>query len=183
MKNLLILFVLLTTAAIPEICMANEDVGIVDQYKINKINEQANKLYHEGKYDPGRAAYIRAKDIPPEGSNQKAKLHYNIGTTFYKEGNYDAAEKEFQEALSTEDTGILADVHYNLGNVNFKKGTQNEDIELLEKAVSHYQKTLEINPDELDAKHNIEVVRRLINIKREEQKNQPKCNNPKNQEQ
>jgi tetratricopeptide (TPR) repeat protein len=142
---------------------------MIESYRMSRMTEQGNKKFHEGKYDGARAGYMRAKDMAGEKSEPGHRLHFNIGDTFYKEGDYEQSEKEFQRVLATDDLKLREKAHYNLGNVYFKQGLASQDIADLEKAVDQYQKALEIDPDDEDAKFNIEVVRRHINLKKQQQ--------------
>jgi len=156
--------------------------GMVDSYRMSRMTEQGNKKFHEGKFHGARAGYMRAKDMAGEKSGQGHRLHFNIGDTFYKEGDYEQAEKEFQQVLGADDMDLREKAHYNLGNVYFKQGLASQDIAFLEKAVEQYRKALEIDPDDEDAKFNIEVVRRHINLKKQQQPPQQQgksCPNPK----
>ncbi len=157
--------------------------GLIDSIKANAASREGNALYHEGKYDPSRASYLRAGNMAPEKSEDARRLGYNVGATYYKEGRYDEAEKEFQAAAMAEDEKLREAAHYGLGNVYFNKGLEAQDIEILKKSVEEYTKALEINPDDEQAKFNIEVVRRHIKLEQEKQKNQPNtCPNKKEEQ-
>lgn len=170
----LCVFIALLAGALP----ARAEQDFVDYYRMNRAADQGAELFHQGKYDLARAGYMRAKDMADEKSDESLRLHYNIGDTFYKEGNYADAEKEFQQALAADDTGLREQAYYNLGNVYFKQGMKDQKIETLEKAVENYQKALELNPDDEDAKFNIEVVRRNIKLKKQQQQQQQPSPSP-----
>ncbi len=152
---------------------ARADQGFLDYYRMGRAASQGTDLFNQGKYDLARAGYMRAKDMSDEKSAESYRLHFDIGDTFYKEGNYDDAEKEYSQALAADDPEVREKAYYNLGNVCFKKGMKDQKIETMEKAVENYHKALEINPDDEDAKFNIEVVRRNIKLKKEQQQQQP----------
>lgn len=173
----------LAAAALAWSCGASADTGLLDSMKTSRVTGEANKEYHQGRYDSARAGYMRAKDMVEERSPESYRLHYNIGASFYKEGNYDQAEKEFQQARGSQDPELSEAAVYNLGNVYFQKAMQDQKIETLEKAVENYQAALQMNPDNEDARFNIEVVRRLIDLKKQQQQQQPQaCPNPKTSE-
>lgn len=171
----LALFLCLMVSSIP----GRAEEGFIDSYRMSREADKGNKLFHEGKYERARAGYIKAGDIAGQKSGQDHRLLFNVGSTFYKEGDLDQAEKKFGEALAADDLKLRGEAHYNLGNVYFQKGLAAGEIEQLEKAVEHYQKALEVDPDDQDAKFNIEVVRRHINLKKQEQKKGDTCPNPK----
>lgn len=150
--------------------------GFYDYWRMSSQAEEAGDLYHEGQYERARASYMRSTDMAGESGTESRKLHLNMGATFYKEGNYEAAEKEFNFAAGAEDEAVREEAYYNLGNVHFKKGMQSQELEDLEKAIENYTKALEINPENDDARFNIEVVRRHIDLQKKKQR--PKCDKP-----
>ncbi|HUT55510.1 MAG TPA: tetratricopeptide repeat protein [bacterium] len=159
---------------------ARAEQDFVDYYRMGRAASQGTDLFNQGKYDLARAGYMRAKDMSDEKSSESYRLHFNIGDTFYKEGNYDEAQKEYDQALAAADPEVREQAYYNLGNVYFKQGMKEQKIETLEKAVENYQNALQINPDDQDAKFNIEVVRRNIKLKKQQQ--QPKPQNQQGQQ-
>ena len=145
--------------------------GVFDLWKASREAAAGNRSYHEGRYDAARSSYQRAADQAP-GGEAALRLHFNAGAAYYKEGDYESAEAEFKQALSANDPRLREQVHYNLGNVYFQQALQNQDLELLKRAVAEYQAALELNPDNKNAKFNIEVARRLIGKLLDEQKKQ-----------
>jgi Ca-activated chloride channel family protein len=87
----------------------------------------------------------------------------NIGATHYQMRNSEEAEKAFAQAALTGDNLLKERAFYDLGNVAYRKG------ELL-KAVEYYQSALDLNPDDEDAKFNIEFTRDEIRRRAEEAK-------------
>jgi len=179
MKRINVLTLIFASVAVFFLCTGQVGAAdtIVDDYRMDSEVKEGNRHYHEGKYDRARASYTRAKDHAKEESEENFRLHYNLGNTFYKEGNYQKAQKEFQQALRCSDDDMREKAHYNLGNTYFKQGRKTGEVKLLEKAVEQYRKTLEINPENKKAKHNIEVVRRTLDLERK--KEDSCCDNQK----
>ena len=119
---------------------------------------EGNGLWHQGKYQDAFSKYMEASS-QAKGSSEQL-LHYDMGAALYKQSRYDEANKEFEQALAASDPQLKEKAFYNSGNCNFRTGISKKDIELLKKAAGNYQKALEINPNDQDAKHNLEVVRR-----------------------
>ena len=106
-------------------------------------------------------------------------LKYNMANTYYKMKQYPEAEKLFQSTALNGEKELAQKSFYNLGNVAYRQGK-------LQEAVEHYKKALELNPDDQDAKHNLEFVREEIKRRLEENKKQQEnkqCNNPNQQQQ
>ncbi|MEO6094117.1 MAG: tetratricopeptide repeat protein [Fibrobacteria bacterium] len=134
--------------------------------------KQAAKAYGEGDYDKAMQKYAEAQLDHPESQ----ALAYNIGNAEYRKKKYEEAIKAYQKALHGEDAGLAASSYYNLGNAHFRKGEfsvqsgKQEGIEDYREAMAMYKKSLELRPDNRNAKRNIEVVQARIKELLEKQK-------------
>lgn len=90
-------------------------------------------------------------------------LLLNIGAAQYKMKNFEEAEKAFGRAAMLGDAKVRSKALYNLGNVAYRQGE-------LDAAISFYQQALENNPEDQDAKFNLEFVRDEIRRRIEEAK-------------
>ena len=83
-------------------------------------------------------------------------IHYNLASALYKEKKYDKALEEYNKAveMATGDE-LLAKIYYGMGNAYF----QNDS---LLRAIDAYKKSLEYEPDDEDAKYNLELARALV---------------------
>jgi len=126
-----------------------------------KVNE-GNKLYYEEKYGDAINKYQDALLSSPESP----EVHFNIGNSQYKIKKYDESLKEYEKLLAVPDTRFQSKVHYNIGNTLFRSGKIAESI-------LSYKKVLELNPDDVDAKYNLEFARNFL---RKMQRNK-KCHN------
>lgn len=79
-------------------------------------------------------------------------LHYDLAAVQYKKKNYQEALKATAKALLTRDTDLQQRTYYNRGNIFYQ-------LNQYEEAISAYKKALDLNPDDQDAKHNLELVR------------------------
>ena len=143
--------------------------------KIHKGEE----AYEQGKFDDALKELVDAQVEKPED----VLLKYNIGQTHYRMRNYPEAEEAFLSAAASGDPVLEPKALYNLGNCAYRQGK-------LEEAVAHYQKTLELDPEDEDARFNLEFVREEIKRRMEEaQKRQEEqqqqqgqsCQNPQQQ--
>ncbi|MFA4991001.1 MAG: tetratricopeptide repeat protein [Candidatus Omnitrophota bacterium] len=123
-------------------------------------NNQGNKLYKEGKVDEALSKWRDAQIESPD----KKELHYNIGNGLYEQKKHEDALNEYEKTLDTKDTALQAKAYYNIGNNYYRMGK-------LPEAIDAYKKCLDINPDDEDAKYNIEFVRKKIkeNLEKEGQ--------------
>ena len=134
--------------------------------------KQASKAYAAGDYDKASRKYAEAQLDDPESQ----ALAYNMGNAEYRKKKYDEAIKAYKKSLHGDDAGLAASSYYNLGNAHFRKGEfavqsgKQEGIEDYREAMAMYKKSLEIRPENKDAKRNIEVVQARIKELLEKQK-------------
>lgn len=127
-------------------------------------NRKANRLYSNGKFQEAFKLYDEAATESPD--NRKLKM--NKGSALYKLNDFENAEKSYQSALAIEDKKAKADLYYNIGNTYFKQGEAaaqsdpSQVQEKLKKARDSYINCLDINPDDRDAKWNLEIVQHIL---------------------
>ncbi|MFC1504632.1 tetratricopeptide repeat protein, partial [Spirochaetota bacterium] len=109
--------------------------------------DKANAFFNRNEYDKAQEIYREAETDDPEN----AKIHYNIGNTYYKKKLYEKAIEEYNKALSTDDPDFQAKIYYNLGNAFYKTSQY-------DKAVLSYKKSLTIHPDDKSCKFNLELA-------------------------
>ena len=146
--------------------------------------KEGNRLYQAGQYEPAQTRYVEARSGVEEKTENSYRLHLNLGDALYRQKKYAEARKEFEQAGGSGTAELQAQSAYNVGNTYFKEALQTQDqnqgLELLKQAVASFRKTLELKPDDEDAKYNLEVVRRHLDVKQKQQQPQPQaCPNPK----
>jgi Ca-activated chloride channel homolog len=128
-------------------------------------NEDGNRLYQEGKYDEALKRYQEAQLEDP----RSRELHYNVGSVLYKQKSFSEAQKELLHAgVSSE--GVLegdlgARASYNLGNALFRQSQFKE-------AAEAYKQALRIEPDDVDAKVNLELSLLQMEQQKQDQEKQ-----------
>lgn len=119
-------------------------------------NNEGNKLYKEGRVDEALSKWRGAQIENPDSD----KLHYNIANGLHEQKKYEEAFKEYEKSLGSKDSELQARAYYNMGNTYYR-------MDKLPEAIESYKKCLEINPDDEDAKYNIEFIKKKLE---EEQK-------------
>jgi tetratricopeptide (TPR) repeat protein len=114
-------------------------------------NNAGNALYGQGDYVAAVDAYQLAQVAAPDDPVP----YYNAASALALEGDLQQAVLALQQALKTVDTSLQAWAYYNLGNVYMALG-QFVD------AVSAYQQALLRDPDDADARYNLELALRQI---------------------
>ena len=113
--------------------------------------------YLGGDYGAALAGFVDQQVKRPDHPG----IALNVGNAHYQMKNYAEAEKAFSTAAFSAETDIRAEALYNLGNTAFRQGE-------LEQAVELYKASLESNPDDTDAKFNLEFVRDEMRRRHEE---------------
>ena len=117
-------------------------------------------------------------------------LEFDSGAAAYKEQDYDKALDAFGKVLGSKDQGLRGQAEYNLGNTLVQRGAlqqqKDEKIKEWKDALTHYDQALKVDPKNVDAKYNGDLVRKMIeelNKKKQQQQQQQQSQQQKNQSQ
>jgi Ca-activated chloride channel family protein len=124
-------------------------------------NNSGNERFTEGAYDEALAEYRQAQVDDPD----RAEPYYNAANAYNRQSQLDAALAQAQQALKTADPDLAAQTWYNLGNVYFDAGVWPQ-------AITAYQEALRLNPDDPDAKHNLELALQKLEEEQQQQEQQ-----------
>jgi Ca-activated chloride channel family protein len=129
-------------------------------------NDKGMDLFNSGNYKQAAEYY---SSILKERSEDNA-ASFSLGASqYYMEDNVSAL-KSFEQALSSKDRILQSKALYNMARI---LQDQNE----LDKSLSLYKKSLELNPKDIDSKINYELLKKMIN-----QQNSQDQENDQNQE-
>ena len=130
--------------------------------------QKANDLYKQQQYQQAEAAYSEV--LEKESSNSTAK--YNRALALHKQGKLDEAIKELDDlAFKTNDTELKSKAYYN-------KGAILSGQKKLEESIEAYKNTLRLNPNDKEARENLQKA--LLELKK---KDPPKKDDKKKQQQ
>jgi Ca-activated chloride channel family protein len=133
-----------------------------------KLNQQGNEAFAKQAFQDALQAYASAKIESPE----LAEPYYNAANVLYRQEKYAEALEEIQKALAqAEDDELEERGHYNKGNASF-------NTQEWETAVEAYKAALLLNPDDQDAKHNLELA-----LQQQEQQEQQQQQQQQDQDQ
>lgn len=114
------------------------------------LNQKGNEHFKNKRYESALDAYRKAQIRKPD----QPETRYNLGTTLYQMDQFQEAEANLNQALQNAPTKELkARGWYNFGNTQYRLGQ-------FDKAIEAYRKTLELNPEDKDAKFNLELLQK-----------------------
>ena len=91
------------------------------------------------------------RNAPPK----RVEPYYNAANAQYRMEQYDEALRDYDEALKYADGDLRAQGFFNKGNVYFT-------AEQYPEAIESYKEVLRIQPDNEDAKHNLELALSML---------------------
>ena len=145
--------------------------------------ERGNRYYRSGHYAEAAQEYeklIANGDDSPE-------VRYNLGTAYLRLGKYEDAEKHLRLALREMQPDVREHAYYNLGNrflENARKnpGDAQANNQMLDAALDAYKQALRLDPQDMDAKWNLELTLREKEKQNKSPSGGPSQPQPQNQQ-
>ena len=117
------------------------------------------ELYRKQEFNRASQKFLEARN----GKPGDPKISYNLGNSRYKQGEFEKALQDYSSSVEQEsDSPVKQKAAYNIGNALFR-------MDRLDESVSAYKKALELDPNDMDAKFNLEFVREQIEKKKQKQ--------------
>ncbi len=139
-------------------------------------SESGLNLYHDGKYKDAYQKFQEDLQAHPD-SSEKEKIEFDAGTAAFKMGDYNKALQSFSNALLSPSKRLQENSHFNLGRTLEDRADMDQandtTLKDLNDAMSHYQATLELNPNNEAAKANLEEVKKKIERLKQHPKKKP----------
>jgi Ca-activated chloride channel family protein len=137
---------------------------------------RGEQQYRKEKYPEAAQLWEGAAVAHPED----AEIKFNQGAAYYRAGDYAKAQEAWKSAIQSAPSisdpkrreKLKSESLYNLGNAAYRNGK-------LEDAVSAYRAAKEMDPEDREAAHNLELV--LAEIKERKQKMQDQKNQSQQQ--
>ncbi len=123
----------------------------VHAFDFKSSMEKGLEAYDEGAYDTALKQFIDSQLNDPD----KPEIFYNIGNAYYRTGDFASALRSFGQALESRKPAVRKKAHYNKGNTHFRLNQYKE-------AIADYQAALELDPDDRDARVNLEYVKKKL---------------------
>jgi tetratricopeptide (TPR) repeat protein len=123
--------------------------------------ERASRFLQEGNLAEAEREYRALLSEHPADP----EAHYNLGTVLLLAGRPDEARPHLETAAASAEA-LRAVASYNLGNTDLQPAYERADLPerdaRLRRAVEAYKQSLLVDPDDEDAKWNLELARRLL---------------------
>jgi tetratricopeptide (TPR) repeat protein len=145
---------------------------VADQEATDRDLDKA--LSAEQVFEGDLKKYEKAVEEDPDSD----VANYNLGTAYYRKGEYEKSFDSFMKSLNTEDREIEAKAMYNMANSKYKMGSLqagkdlNSAIGHYKESLDYYRRAMELDESDRDAKYNHELVEKKLKILLDKMKNQ-----------
>lgn len=131
-----------------------------------------NRLYEDGRFQEAHERYLQGlAEAPASGI-----LRFNDGNALYRSDEYAQAMEAYERAIETGDPELSRAGWYNLGNALYRQ-------QQLEQSLEAYKQALRLNPDDVDAKHNLERVLEQMQQQQQQQQQNDRSQDEQDQDQ
>jgi|WetSurSiteA1Bulk_404760.scaffolds.fasta_scaffold00012_10 Ca-activated chloride channel homolog len=131
-----------------------------------KFIRKGNSEFENGKYQQAEIEYRKAL----EKDAQSFRADFNLGNALYMQKQYDAAATKYASlAEKGNDRQNLNRYYYNLGNALYENRKYSESVDA-------YKQALRNRPEDLDAKHNLQLAMKMLNEQKQQQDKQDQKN-------
>ena len=127
--------------------------------RADQLIQQGNEYYKKQQFDKAEGEYSKAAIADPSNSN----AIFNLGNALYKQNKKDEALKQFDEVAKTAGKANQRSGSY------YNKGVVLTSQKKLEESIEAYKNALRQNPDDKEARENLQKA--LLELKK---KNPPK---------
>ena len=135
----------------------------------------ALKQYQDGRYERALEEYQRSLKSKPDDP----RLHFNAGAAAFQNEDYEQALEHLNSALITQEVPLQQRAYYNIGNTQFRLGEGAQEPQtkqgLWEQSIKSYDSALKLDPKDVDAEFNRNLVKKkLEELKQQQQQQQNK---------
>jgi len=143
----------------------------VDAQSMESYIRNGNSNFKRDNFNVAADFYKKSLD---KKYNDKAQ--FNLGDAYYQQKNFKEAARSFSSVADRNVTPKMeADAYYNLGNTMMEQ-------QKYEEAFNAFKKSVKLNPNDEDARYNLEYARQKM-IKQQQQQQQQQQNQDQNKDQ
>lgn len=120
--------------------------------------KDGNRAFDKKSYSDAEVEYKKALQKNPKSK----EAQFNLGNSYYKQQRYDEAMREHSNSgVAMKTPEERASTYYNLGNSLYRTNKFQE-------AVEAYKQTLRLNPEDDDARYNLQMAREMLKQQQQE---------------
>jgi Ca-activated chloride channel family protein len=123
--------------------------------------DRPEEAYEAGDYAQALDGFLELQVERPQDS----AVMMNVGSSHYQLDDLEAAARSFEAAGAAGDDSLRAQAWYDLGNVAYRQNR-------FEEAIDAYHRSLDLDPDDADAKFNLEVAHTALVRQQQQQQQQ-----------
>ena len=123
---------------------------------------QVNNAGHDAYLTDDHATALESYQAAQSRAPESGEPYYNSGNALYRTEDYEEALQSYDESLRHATGDLRSRGFFNRGNAAFRQENYPD-------AVEAYEEVLRMNPDDLDAKHNLELALRRMSPEDEQQ--------------
>lgn len=135
--------------------------GICGAWPWSNEQKRAERQLRAGNLEQALRHYENARLRDPDNP----ALDYNVGNVLHMNNRLEAAAGEYSKAITRSDSDLKEMSYYNMGNTFYRMGDMN-------RAIESYIRALLEDPQDHDAKHNLEMALRMIQQHKEQKEKQ-----------
>jgi tetratricopeptide (TPR) repeat protein len=128
---------------------------------VERTLDSGNKAFGEQAYEQAIEIYTQAMEMAPT----LAEPVYNLANTLYRMGAFEETGQLMGQALQLASDELAQHGFYNLGNSFFQQ-------QQMDGAIESYKEALRLNPDDQDAKYNLELAMQQEQQQQEQEQQQ-----------
>ena len=130
---------------------------------VQRVWRQADRAFRHKQYDQAEQLYDQARQQQPD----EWRLMFNSAVAQAAGKKYEQADQNFEKIAQAGPQELREPAEYNAGNCHLAQ-QQND------KAIDHYKRALYLNPDDMNAKWNLELAKRQQKQQQQKQQQQQK---------
>lgn len=134
---------------------------------------KGNEAYKKNNYDAAENSYRDALKI----ADNNTTASYNLGNALYRKNNNDEAVESFDNTIKNSNDNITKESAY------YNKGVAYQKAKKLPECINAYENALMLNPNDEDARQNLQRALKEQKQKQQQQEQKDKKQQPKNDQQ
>ncbi len=137
-----------------------------------ELNKKATEAYKNEEYEKAANLYKKAAEKTPKNSTTQ----YNLGNAMYKKTKVDEAVSAYDNAIANTTDKLLKSKSF------YNKGVVLQNSKNLQGCVDAYKNALKLNPNDDDARQNLQKALQQLNQKQKKEQENKKKSKPKEDE-